>query len=291
MIQGTESDCRIKNISISESTATITLLVFAAKNTLVPKPFYVCLRDENGTEKIRLDSKTYWIDKMNGYNSDSNNVNINKYKEIMVDIDITNGGEGTVSGNHWVRSCYIVLTDAVNGNEKPPLWSSSKLSLVSEEFEVPKIKDVILSTSFPESDPLYDGEILAYINAKVIIAYSKTKKISYSNKNIHAVLTIRSIATKKILETGTYELSDQQENIFKTKNKYQYHEPVIVEIELKNTFNEMFYNVQKIYRPHTKWTSSYIKTNHGVKKVKAFYVNLEVGSYDEDERQHEGDWL
>ena len=61
MINGTQSDCKVKSIAISESTATITLLVFASKDTAVPKPFWICLKDEDGTEKIRLDAKTYWI--------------------------------------------------------------------------------------------------------------------------------------------------------------------------------------------------------------------------------------
>ena len=97
MINGTQSDCKIKSIAISESLATITLLVFASKDTAVPKPFWICLKDEDGNEKIRLDQKTYWVDKINSYTSDSTNVNINKYKEIIIDVDITNNNKSKIS--------------------------------------------------------------------------------------------------------------------------------------------------------------------------------------------------
>ena len=289
MISGTKSDCKVKSITVSESTATITLLVFASKDTDVPKPFCIYLKDENGVEKIRLDNKTYWIDKINNFNSDSNNVSVNKYKEIILDVDITNSNKSSISDNHWVRSCYIVFMDA-SSNSQVPIWSSGKLTLISEQFEVPEIKELSFFTTELEQSEEYDG-ILSYINTRIRLSYNKTKKVSYNNKNVRACMCIRSIATKKVLEKKYFELSDEEENIFKSNNKYQFGEPVIVDIYIENVSGSPIYSASKIYRPYRKYSNAFIKTLNGVKRVKAFYVNLEVGSYNDQDRQHEGDWL
>ena len=157
MISGTNCDCKILKTEITETTALITMLVFGTKSTIPSQPFNIYIKDEGSNEKVKADNNTYWIDRINNYDYSNNNVDINKYKEILLKIDITKKNEADIIGNKWIRNIYIYFVNATDETNKIA-WSSGKISLISEEFRIPDIPNV----RFKAVNEIYDDNANAY---------------------------------------------------------------------------------------------------------------------------------
>lgn len=283
MILGTNSDCKILKTEITEQTATITLLIFATTSTVPSKAFYLYMQDDGVEERYRIDNNVYWVDSINGYNSTSTNININKYKEISFKIDITNKNNSQIIDNKWVRNIYIYLVDANSATQKV-CWSSGKVSLVSNEFEVPEIHSISFETKNTRTDTTTNISE-AQIKTHFKLRYSFEKDFNYKNKNILSQINIRNINSNKVLEKITIPLTTQSNNSITSTNYFTLGEPLAIDILLTNNAGTILKKVSKIYKPFRKLTNTYIKTENGVKKVLAFYVATDR------KQEHEGEWL
>lgn len=283
MILGTNSDCKILRTEITEQTATITLLIFATNSTVPSKAFYLYMQDDGIEERYRIDNNVYWVDSINGYNSTSTNININKYKEISFKIDITNKNNSQIINNKWVRNIYIYLVDA-NSTTQKICWSSGKISLVSNEFEVPEIHSISFETKSTRTDTT-TGISEAQIKTHFKLRYRFEKDFNYKNKNILSQINIRNINSNKILEKITIPLTTQSNNSITSTNYFTLGEPLAIDILLTNNAGTILKKVSKIYKPFKKLTNTYIKTENSVKKVLAFYIATDR------KQEHEGEWL
>lgn len=282
MIAGTNANCKIISRSISETTATITLLIFATNSTIPAKPFYIYVQDDGSLNKERVDNNTYWVDRVNVYNNDTNNVDTNKYKEIIIKIDITKNNTSNIIENKWVRNCYIYLIDAENPRSKIA-WSSERLTLISDEFEVPGVSGISFDTVDIESDE--NGNKKAHVKVSFDLDYKTEKDFNYNNKNILATVEVKSVSSGTLIEKKTINTSTDLSNSITTDKKYLFDEPILIEIYITNRVGTILRSEKKIYRPFERKSTTFIKTKNGVKKVVAFYVQTAT------QEEHEGEWL
>ena len=284
MIKGTNADCKIINISVSETTATITLLIFATVSTNPAKSFAFYVQDEGSQEKKQLNNYTYWIDRYINYDFNANNIDTNKNKEVILNIDITNGNTANISDKHWTRNCYIQLCDT-SKTFNNVAWSSDKLSLVSDEFEIPTVKNIKMIPSVTAYD-LQKEKDIAKIGVSFELDFNSEKDFNYNNKNFLATLNIRSLATDLILETKQVAKSTNKLNEVETDNFYEFNEKIVIEILITDNKGNLFSKTRKIFSPRKKYSkSTFIKTDTGIKEVRAFYINTDSSE------EHEGEWL
>ena len=136
--------CKIKETKVSGLKAYITLVIYSSvpQTTAdimgnINRVFSFYLRDLNSTELVRLSHNNYWIDRNNNYNNDSNNIDINMHREIILEVDITNNNQSEMQEGRWVRRCNIILIDHTTGSEEA--WVSEDLELISKEIELPEL--------------------------------------------------------------------------------------------------------------------------------------------------------
>jgi len=278
MIKGTNADCKIISTTITETTATLTLLIFATKATSPAKSFQLFIKDQDDDIRYLVNNNVYWIDRVNNYNFDSNNIDTNKYKEIIVNIDITKNNLGKIESNRWVRNCQLYLIDETNSS-KEIAWSSGNLTLISDEFEIPEIINVVFRpvnvrvNVVEPTNPHPEFNIEAEFKLK----YTSEKDFNYNNKNFIARLNIRSLSTDAIIDTK--DLTSSSVNLVNTitSNKYfNYREPILMEIIIANKNGDIFYTKRRVYNPIKKYSNTYIKTEQGIRRVAAYFVNKKV---------------
>lgn len=290
MIKGTNAYCKITKITVNENIATVTLLIYAVDSTLPAKSFRIATKDTDTKEINFVDNNIYWIDQVNNYNYDSNNIDTNKHKEIMFTIDISRANRSSIENNHWIRSCYIYLIDTKKDVSETPAWSSDLLALVSDDFEIPEVTDVAFETidiqTFWLTDNESESEKRGKIKIKFDLTYESEKDFNYNNSNFSAILNIRSLATDNILETKEIVTSSLSlYNEIETTEHYKLGDNFIVELLITNKNDQIIRRIRKIYKPWIKYSNTFIKTKEGVKRVIAFFVNTS------SETEHEGEWL
>lgn len=275
MIIGSNADCNIKNISISETTATISLLIFAIKSTKEPIALKAYLKDVDTGEETLLSNKTYWIDNQiqsnnNQFSNNTTHVNTNKYKEIILNVDITNKNEAQISENRWVRSIYIILKDS---STTTAVWTSEVLTLVSDEFEIPDVSNIHFKSIEGALDETINKTKFR-IQTNFSLTYRSEKDFNYNNKNFSAVIYIKSPMTNEILETVQVynQAGIKQENSATTSRRYEQNEPVIIELVIANKNGEVFFRYKKTYKPNHKQSRIWVKTNDGWKRVSCVYL-------------------
>lgn len=262
MIKGTNTNCKITDISVVGSTATLTCLFFASNTTKNPVGLNFYLVDKDNDDITLLDNTTYWIDNINAHDTNLLNVNINGYKEVKLKIDITKDNTSIMQNTRWLRKCYIQLVD-VTDSYLTPLWSSDILNLVSDSIEIPKIKNITFYNKKVYITQLNDFENKLYINFKY--SYASESDFNYTNTNIKTIVIIKSITTGKELEK--IEVPTQETMKLESSKGYNYTEPVIIEIYITNLKNEILESFSYIYKPFIKKATGYIKTTEGVKKI------------------------
>lgn len=269
MIKGTNTDCKITDISVVGSTATLTCLFFASDKTEQPVGLKFLLADVGSDELYQLDNVVYWVDNINENDADvfKRNVNIEGYKELKLNIDITKNNEASMQQDRWYRKCYIILTDITDSYNKP-LWSSDVLDLVSESIELPQIKNISIYNKPIYVQSLNDFENRLFINFKYL--YTSEVDINYNNKNIKTYVVIKSISTGNIIET--IESMTVENMKIESSIGYNYNEPILLEIYITNLKKEVLKQMSFIYKPFVKRSYGYIKTNKGVQKIRQIAI-------------------
>lgn len=263
MIQGTTANCKIKSITVTGSTANITCILYSVAPAKEHKAFKFYLRDKDKTLTL-ISENVYWIDRLNNYNNEIINIDVNQYLEVLLQVDISKQNQAEVVNNKWVRRCNLVMrnTDDHSNNFA---WVSEDLTLISKEFEIPTIKDLDIYT---------DKDYNLHVNFQY--KYKSQEDFNYNNQNLFTSIKVVSIYTATILE----QLDVQDEETFTSKVKAtllgRYDAPIKIQIQLKNNRGDILSTLERIYRPQVRTSSTYIKTEKGTKRVLAFYIKEEA---------------
>ena len=269
LIKNTDgSYCKIKNIKVSGTKAYVTLVIYSSipQTTQddmenIHRVFSFYLRDFNSTELHRLSPNNYWIDRNNNYDSDSNNVDINMHKEIILAIDITNVNQSNMLENKWVRQCNIVMID--HTTTPTEAWVSEDLELISKEIELPTLSNLqILADT---------GSIIL----KFKYLYESQEDFNYINKNLVTEIRIKSIYSNEIIESTELpsfkdKYAKEQTVLYQSSNEYT--EPVIIEILIKNLKDDILKVYSEFFNPTLSNLNITIKDSTTTKNVRAMHI-------------------
>lgn len=250
--------CKIKETKVSGLKAYITLVIYSSVPQTsedimgnIHRVFSFYLRDLNSTELVRLSHNNYWIDRNNNYDNDSNNIDINLHREIILEVDITNNNQSEMQDGRWVRRCNIILIDHTTGSEEA--WVSEDLELISKEIELPKL------TKFS----IYKNSN-NYLEINFKYKYESQEDFSYINSNIYYDLAIKTTYSNETIEHREF-YSSQNNPINNTDISYisenQYTEPVIVCMQIKNLKGETISIENKFFNPLINSNRVTIKDN------------------------------
>lgn len=250
--------CKIKETKISGLKAYITLVIYSSvpQTTAdimgnINRVFSFYLRDLNSTELVRLSHNNYWIDRNNNYNNDSNNIDINMHREIILEVDITNNNQSEMQEGRWVRRCNIILIDHTTGSEEA--WVSEDLELISKEIELPEL---IKFSIYKNSDN--------YLEINFKYRYESQEDFSYINSNIYYDLAIKTTYSNETIEHREF-YSSQDNPINNTDISYisenKYTEPVIISMQIKNLKGETISIENKFFNPLINSNRVTIKDN------------------------------
>ena len=263
--------CKVKDIKISGLTAYVTLLVYSSVPQTTPdsfgrtsRVFSFFLKDKNSDEIIQLSRNLYWIDRVNNYENNSINVDINMHKEIILEIDITNKNKSQMKDRRWVRNCNILIKDMSNSSYNT-LWTSEDLELISKEVILPEITNI--KTTIDKNNVLH-------------VTFNKTyesqEDFNYIDSNLKTVIRTKSIYNNKVIEEFILEDDSQfineygqiEINSFCSK----YDSPIIIEIQLLNKKKEVLYSIEKFCSTQNN-LKVFIKSFGNIKQVTTCAVN------------------
>lgn len=257
LIKNTDgSYCKIKETKVSGLKAYVTLVIYSSVPQTsednignVHRVFSFYLRDLNSTELHKLSHNNYWIDRNNNYNNDSNNIDINMHKEIILEIDITNNNQSDMQDNKWLRRCNIVMIDHTTSAEEA--WVSEELTLISKEIELPTMSNLKIATG---TDNIL-GVTFKYI-------YESQEDFNYINENLETIIEIKSVYTGETLETCEfphYLNENTQEETIMFTSIHEYTEPVIINIYIKNLKGNVLQYSSHFFNPLINNTNLTIK--------------------------------
>lgn len=270
MILNTSSEAKILSTRVTKSKAYITLLIHSKDpqeirdkdnplEVIRPNRVFQVYIQENGSF-TPLSNINYWIDNNNNYDNDLLNVDINRHKEITLEVDITRNGLSPMKGLRWVRECRIILRDVTR--EHINAWISEPLTLVSDEVELPEIQETKIF-SLDDFERLHVG---------VLFKYKSHQNFSYTNQNLYTAISIRSNQTQQVLESALlYEEQMGKGWVGYTFNT-KYDIFIVVDIEVKNLRGETLLKRSQLYRPYIQNFSLYVKHNGEVRRGGAVYV-------------------
>lgn len=250
--------CKIKETKVSGLKAYITLVIYSSvpqttKDSMgnIHRVFSFYLRDLNSTELVRLSHNNYWIDRNNNYNNDSNNIDINLHREIILEVDITNNNQSEMQEGRWIRRCNIILIDHTTGSEEA--WVSEDLELISKEIELPELTKFSV---YKNSDN--------YLEINFKYKYESQEDFSYINSNIYYDLAIKTTYSNETIEHREF-YSSQDNPINNTDISYisenKYTEPVIISMQIKNLKGETISIENKFFNPMINSNRVTIKDN------------------------------
>ena len=267
LIKNTDgSYCKIKEIKVSGLRAYVTLVIYSSipqtsEDNMgnIHRVFSFYLKDLNSNELHKLSHNNYWIDRNNNYDNDSNNIDINMHKEIILEVDITNNNQAEMQDNKWLRRCNIVMIDHTTSAEEA--WVSEELTLISKEIELPTMSNLKIVTGI--------DNILA-ITFKYI--YESQADFNYINENLETIVEIKSVYTGETLETCEfphYLNENTQEETFIFNSINEYTEPVIINIYIKNLKGDVLQYSSHFFNQLINNTNLTVKdtTLHTVKSV------------------------
>lgn len=270
-IQSTDSSyCTVKAIKISGTTAFVTLLIMSNTPQSKHCAFSFWIKDLDTNQYTRADNNYYWVDRCNNYNNNVRNIDINMYKEVIFEIDITNANEASMQLNHWVRHLKLTIKNANENVIGKDLWESQELELVSKEIILPTISDLKVNKV---------GNTLV---ASYTQNYESQEDFNYINDNIITKLLVTSVYTGEILEEypiNNYNISETIK-VELNQNNINYSEPININLHIQNKKGEDLLVKTKFFNPEysginvatlsdklTHAVSGAIKTSDGIKRI------------------------
>lgn len=312
MIKGTKSNCIVSDIKVSKSKAYITLIISSSElnNPSIPFNIYIkdydldnfsmyrqmilqdSIRDDLGTyykmssvseisyKETKLSNTTYWLDVLYSY-SDSLNVNINKFKQVTLEIDITNQNTSAIINQRFVRLLHFKF---INPQTNKTIWSSEDILLISNKIELPTISNLYFETSKDY-----------HVSGKFKYNYESDTDYNYNNRHLFTEIIVKSPQTLEVLETLKIEDEHTQLSTVEFQFNNVYTETIIIEILLKNyygsektvdkwltenTYTEKFVggtvmaNYTYYYTPKPKVSDMYIKVNNTMMRIVELYSKV-----------------
>lgn len=247
LIKNTDhSYCKIKETKVSGLKAYVTLVIYSSAPQTsqdimgnINRVFSFYLRDLNSRELQRLSHNNYWIDRNNNYNNDSSNIDINMYKEIILEVDITNNNQSDMQDSRWIRRCNIVMLDHTTSSEE--VWVSEDLELISNEIQLPKFNNLKIISNKDKS-----------ISVSFKLSYESQEDFNYINSNLVTAVNIQSVYTDMIIESLEYTNNTIQFDSLKNIEfnfDATYTEPVIINILIKNLKGDVLYHYHQFFNP------------------------------------------
>lgn len=269
LIKNTDATyCKIKDIKVSGLDAYLTVLVYSSKPQTTEdnlgrtsRVFTFYLKDKDTNNLTRLSNNNYWIDRCNNYNNDSNNIDINLYKEIILTIDISNLNQSQMLGNRWVRNCNLLILDQ-QSSKQSILWESEELSLISQEIVMPSISDIRINITS-------DSKLQITFNE----TFESQEDFNYANSNLITKINIYSAYNNSLIESYTLSESDiDNEKVSINTFEHNFNSPITIEIVVLNNVGEILFRESKFYNPLNAH-KVFIKQNNEIKQINTCTVN------------------
>lgn len=258
MIQGTSASCKLVSTKVSKAKAYIKLIISSTKPAEEQKYYRFYIQEDSQLSLIS--NNNYWIDRNTNYNNDGNNIDINMYHELLIEVDITAGNGGKMVGNRWVRECQLVLVD--EDFNKTPVWYSETLYLVSDEIELPDIQEL----------NIYNTDNFTKLHVELLYKYKSQADFNYNNENLYTKIVLRSNATSKILD----EAIIYEEDSFNSRIYYVFEGTfdayVDVQIQIYNNAGQIVKQFTKLYKAYLRRFKTYVKNNGKAKQVNSIFV-------------------
>lgn len=288
MIKNTYADCKIINQRVTGSTAYVTLLIYSTKPAEEHRKFQFYITDDRTNlitdihtiELTSLSNNIYWIDRTNNYENATVNIDVNMYKEIVLEIDISKQNQGEIRDNRWVRECNIVMLDMTN-NANSIAWISTTLSLISAPIILPEIKNLsFMSYNEYEKDEEGNKKIKQPYRLQVDFdyTYESQEDFNYQNKNIYIKLSTISNKTLLTQESVIIRETHINDNRVAAIFDKTYDDYVRIRIEIFNNKDVCMYMIEKLYKPVLRTENTYIKLNGIIHKVNYIYYKDENDS-------------
>ena len=269
LIKNTDATyCKIKDIKVSGLDAYLTVLVYSSKPQTTEdnlgrtsRVFTFYLKDKDTNNLTRLSNNNYWIDRCNNYNNDSNNIDINLYKEIILTVDISNLNQSQMLGNRWVRNCNLLILDQ-QSSKQSILWESEELSLISQEIVMPSISDIRINTTS-------DSKLQITFNE----TFESQEDFNYANSNLITKINIYSAYNNSLIESYTLSESDiDNDKVSINTFEHNFNSPITIEITVLNNVEEILFKESKFYNP-LNTHKVFIKRNNEIKQINTCTVN------------------
>jgi len=258
MIQGTSASCKLVSTKVSKAKAYIKLIISSTKPAEEQKYYRFYIQEDSQLSLIS--NNNYWIDRNTNYNNDGNNIDINMYRELLIEVDITAGNGGKMVGNRWVRECQLVLVD--EDFDKTPVWYSETLYLVSDEIELPDIQEL----------NIYNTDNFTKLHVELLYKYKSQADFNYNNENLYTKIVLRSNATGKILD----EAIIYEEDSFNSRIYYVFEGTfdayVDVQIQIYNNAGQIVKQFTKLYKAYLRRFKTYVRNNGKAKQVNSIFV-------------------
>lgn len=270
LIKNTDhSYCKIKETKISGLKAYVTLIIYSSAPQTsqdimgnINRVFSFYLRDLNSTQLYRLPPyNNYWIDRNTNYHNDSTSIDVNMYKEIILEIDITNTNQSDMIDNHWVRKCNIVMIDHTTNDEEA--WVSPTLELISKGIKLPTLSNLQITS---------DSYNALHVNFKY--TYESQEDFNYINNNLITIIEIKSASTDYLVESCEFPHeynSNTKESIIMFTSLNTYTETLSINILLKNIRGDVLSKNNYFYNPAIGNINLSIKDKEPL-HVKAAYI-------------------
>lgn len=271
LIKNTDATyCKIKDIKVSGLEAYLTVLVYSSKPQTTEdnlgrtsRVFTFYLKDRDTNNLTRLSNNNYWIDRCNNYNNDSNNIDINLYKEIILTVDISNLNQSQMLGNRWVRNCALLILDQQNSKQSI-LWESEELSLISQEIVMPSISDIRVNITS-------DSKLQITFNE----TFESQEDFNYANSNLITKINIYSSYNNSLIESYTLSESDidnDNDRVSINTFEHNFNSPITIEIVVLNNVGEILFKESKFYNPLNAH-KVFIKQNNIIKQINTCTIN------------------
>lgn len=257
------SYCKIKDVKVSGKEANITLVVYSSRpqatvdevTKTIHRIFKFYLRDKSG-ELTPVNNNNYWIDRCDNYNNDSNNVDINLYKEIIATVDISNTNRSPMKDSRWVRECSIVILNSSN----EVCWESEVLPLISQDIVLPEISDIKVKLT----------NSVLHVSFKEI--FESQEDFNYINDNLYTKVTVKSALSTKVIESITVLNVDSTGLVEIETFEHEFDSPIIVVIQVLNNQEEVLIQTEQFYNPKLNY-KVFTKQGHTIKQVVACAVD------------------
>ncbi len=284
MIKNTYADCKILSQRVSGSTAYITLLIYSQKPAEEHRKFQFYITDDrtnlitdiHSIELTALSNNIYWIDHTNNYENALTNIDVNMYKEIVLEIDISKQNQGEIRDNRWVRECNIVILDMTD-NANSIAWISPTLTLISTPIILPEIRNLSFM-SFNETKFENEQKLIIKpykLQVDFDYEYESQEDFNYQNKNIYIVLSVISNTTLLVQERVRVREAFIKDNHVSVVFDGSYNDYIRIRIELFNNKDVCMYMKEKLYKPMLRTENTYVKLNGIIHKVNYIYYKDE----------------